>query len=363
MSKLPSITSAIPNDLRQFLERVREALGGRGPNRAVTADELVNTGLVKDVGGFLRPSQQVVCGTPPAPSNLSARGAFANVILEWDQPRFDCFAYTEVWASETNNLSQATIIGMTAGSVFAHNIGESASRYYWVRFANTENARGGYNDTNGTLGQTSVSPDYLMELLVEAYGTNSQAPFFQLDEPTVINGVSIPAGTYMKSAFIVDASITNAKIKDLTADKISAGDIAAARMTANVISAANLSVGTIDADRIDVDNLSVKLAQLEEAWITTANVRDAEINAANITDGTIQNARVGDLQSTNYLSGTAGWRIKKDGSSEFNSNALFRGVIDVKSAASGARLEIKNNVIKVYDNTGTLRVKIGDLNA
>jgi hypothetical protein len=44
-------------------------------------------------------------------------------------------------------------------------------------------------------------------------------------------------------------------------------------------------------------------------------------------------------------------------------NATFRGTIDVKSATSGARLEIRNNVIKVFDASGVLRVRIGDLTA
>jgi hypothetical protein len=42
-------------------------------------------------------------------------------------------------------------------------------------------------------------------------------------------------------------------------------------------------------------------------------------------------------------------------------NASFGGTLNVASAASGARMEIKNNVIKVYDAAGTLRVQIGDL--
>jgi hypothetical protein len=46
-----------------------------------------------------------------------------------------------------------------------------------------------------------------------------------------------------------------------------------------------------------------------------------------------------------------------------NGNATFAGTLDVLSATSGARMEIKNNVIKVFDASGTLRVQIGDLSA
>ena len=44
-------------------------------------------------------------------------------------------------------------------------------------------------------------------------------------------------------------------------------------------------------------------------------------------------------------------------------NATFAGTLSVASATSGARTEITNNVIKVYDSSGVLRVKLGDLSA
>ena len=47
--------------------------------------------------------------------------------------------------------------------------------------------------------------------------------------------------------------------------------------------------------------------------------------------------------------------MKADGS------AVFKGTLDVSSATTGARMEIKNNVIKVFDAGGVLRVQIGDL--
>lgn len=42
-------------------------------------------------------------------------------------------------------------------------------------------------------------------------------------------------------------------------------------------------------------------------------------------------------------------------------DATFGGTLNVASAASGARMEITNSVIKVYDAAGVLRVKLGDL--
>lgn len=53
-------------------------------------------------------------------------------------------------------------------------------------------------------------------------------PFVVLTQATVIDGVTYPAGTYIKTAFIADATITTAKIQSLTADKITTGNLTAA---------------------------------------------------------------------------------------------------------------------------------------
>jgi hypothetical protein len=91
--------------------------------------------------------------------------------------------------------------------------------------------------------------------------------------------------------------------------------------------------------------------------ITPANastyIAEAAIGFALIAD---------DIQSTDYVANTAGWRIAKGGQMEM-SNAVFRGSLNIKSAASGARMEITNSVLKVFDASGVVRVKIGDLTA
>ena len=63
-----------------------------------------------------------------------------------------------------------------------------------------------------------------------SYSADSQAPFFHLTTTQYVPemGVTLPAGTYMKSAYIGDATITNAKIGSVSADKILAGTIVAA---------------------------------------------------------------------------------------------------------------------------------------
>ncbi|HFV1852511.1 TPA: phage tail protein [Escherichia coli] len=76
----------------------------------------------------------------------------------------------------------------------------------------------------------------------------------------------------------------------------------------------------------------------------------AYMNGAYIKDGTITNAKVGDLQSTNFVSGRAGWRFGKNGTLEINGNSGGNG-----------RLVINGQRIDVYDDNNVLRVRIGRL--
>ncbi|EOH0514153.1 host specificity protein J [Vibrio fluvialis] len=66
----------------------------------------------------------------------------------------------------------------------------------------------------------------------------------------------------------------------------------------------------------------------------------AILNAAIIGDATIDFAKISDtLESTNFVSGSSGWQIKKDGTVEFN-NGVFRGQLYVE--------DLIGDVVKAY---------------
>ena len=87
-------------------------------------------------------------------------------------------SYTEIWAHTSDVIGDAVLVGMTSGNNFSHVIGGSGTRYYWARNINQNGEASAFNKTAGTQGTTSTSPNFLMELLAETYGTNSQSPFF-----------------------------------------------------------------------------------------------------------------------------------------------------------------------------------------
>lgn len=63
------------------------------------------------------------------------------------------------------------------------------------------------------------------------------------------------------------------------------------------------------------------------------------ISSAFIQDGTITNAKIGNvIQSNNYVDGSNGWSINKDGGAQFN-NAIFRGHIEARSGTFKGTLQ------------------------
>lgn len=175
-------------------------------------------------------------------------------------------------------------------------------------------------------------------------GALNSVPFAVLTTAQTINGVSFQPGVYIDGASINAGTIGSAQIGNAVIDDAKISSLDAAKIT----------TGYIDADRIEVGTLDAKIANIDAAVITSGTIGSARIADASITSAKIASA----IQSSNYSAGTSGWQLSKSGTFEMND-----GTINLRSATSGARMELKNNVIKVYDASGTIRVKIGDLAA
>lgn len=341
MSKnLPFVKSDIPRDLRTFLDRVRELVNGSGANRLVGLDELTAAGVVttNNAGNIVPVAQETFLATPPAPTNFSATSAVRTVIVEWDTPAYFGHAYAEVWSAGTNVLGDAVLLGMSPGAVYVDAVGPSASRYYWARFVNTNNDYGPFNAVSGSFASTPPDLEYTMDLLAKTYGDTSEAPFFQLTSPLVIDGVTVPAGTYMKQAFIYNGVITNAKIADLAVDnaKIANATIATAKIQDAAITTAK------------IENANITTAKIQDAAITNAKIEDAAITNAKIGNAAITSAKIDDAAITNAKIGTAEITTAKIGNNQvtFPVFTTGAGIIDV--AAGGPVTLVTLSVTRTF---------------
>lgn len=194
-----------------------------------------------------------------------------------------------------------------------------------------------------------------------APGYATAYPFVIQATATTVNGVAVPAGVYMDGAYIKNGTITNAKIGNAAIDnaKIADASITSAKIQDAAIGTAKIQDAAITSAKIQ--DAAIGTAAIANASISSAKIADAAITSAKIQDASITTAKIAQsLQSDNYSGTTAGWRIDRSGNIELNSG-YFRGQIDVRSASSGARLEMKNDSIKVFDAAGVLRVRIGNL--
>jgi hypothetical protein len=122
---------------------------------------------------------------------------------------------------------------------------------------------------------------------------------------------------------------------------------------------------TVGADwNANVENKPTTLAALDSAANTALNNKLAN-GVSNVMASNFF------LQTNGYAGGNGvalydGGLIAKSGGVDklaigSDGNATFAGTLNVASATSGARTEITNAVIRVYDSGNTIRVKLGNL--
>lgn len=317
-SSVPDLIDTSPAGLVAWARAVKDALGVLSGDAARTADarldsavtfrDLIEQGLalqassnssqivIPSGGGSGTGSGEYVPPTPitpPAPTGLSATGTFGVIILDWDAAAYTGHAYTEVFRATTNDFGAAIKVGLTSGAVYNDWVGNDTPYYYWIRHVSVTDTPGAINAIAGTSAQAALDPAYLLEVLeaglaapagtsefrivadrfsIEPVATDPAAadgsPFFYLTVPTSIGGVTVPAGAYMKAAYIHDATITNAKIAnaaitnakiaDATITNAKINDLSADKINAGTLSADRIGAETITAAKIDSRNLTIK---------------------------------------------------------------------------------------------------------
>lgn len=99
-------------------------------------------------------------------------------------------------------------------------------------------------------------------------------------------------------------------------------------------------------------------------YVKEAFIKNASIGTAKIADAAITMAKiVNEIKSSNYVAGSNGWRITKDGASEFN-NVVVRGEIHASSGKFSGELEAKTfigDVANMYTGADVSRLADGVL--
>lgn len=373
LTTIPDLPPSTEPGLRAFLNAVKESLdvslGRRGDpmSELITKGELVDSGVAKllEPGGSaiapttITPSEARII--PPVPLGFSASGLLGGIHLTWENPfqAYSVHAYTEVWRAESNDANTRVLIDSSRGSTFFDRITDPAERtfWYWVRFVSEYDRYGAFtlpfqavkpqeagaimDQISGEINESDLSETFagaIAEIKTSTvvkldptgtyaagWGLYNDGTFsdfavwadrFSIGEPgstarkpfVVVDGV-----TYIDTAMIREASIQEGQIGPISVGKLKLADGTPVTTVA----------GLIRADSIDVENLNFDWANVSGAIQSTAN-------GAN---------------------GQPRWVLSKNGGMQLN------------SAGAGGRMEVRDNVIKVFDANGVLRVQFGDLTA
>ena len=273
--------------------------------------------------------------TPPAISGLKASGGFDQIVLTWDQPVYPYGYFVEIWRSSTNDRDASVNVGMTHGQMYVDTPPDSrlsVTYYYWARIVNLIPEAGPWNagQYDGADASTADEPGYVIELLLNSKwkpSTGYTEGFYVY--PTIPNGFAYFAtvggtsgGTEPVWPTVIGNTVEDGEVTwrcEVNMDL----------ETPFVIGVVGGKVKMVISDAL-IEDLSVTDAKIKSVNADKLTAGEAAIWEAIINTGKIGNAFIGSfIESDNYSPGESGWHINKSGLCEFH-NGVFRGTVIVE---------------------------------
>lgn len=278
-------------------------------------------------------------GAPPIPAFLKTESIIFGITLKWGFPLgADDTQRTEIEYSQTADGQNAMKLGDFAYPQSSHTMqGLAAGQRFWFRARLVDRTGNIGAWTKWIAGISSNDASDILGMISEKITESHLAK-------TLMDKINSGGGA-------------STEIKEVR-DKLAAMITLKTQLTADGKEyLAGIGVGVENHDGITQSQVLIaadRFAVIHPNGTETSVpfvVQDGNvyISSTFIQDATITMAKIaGALQSDNYVPGKQGWQLDRAGNLEFNG-----------SIAGGGRLSINNQLIRVYDENGTLRVKLG----
>ena len=171
-----------------------------------------------------------------------------------------------------------------------------------------------------------------------------------------VTATEIAAGSITTAKIAANAVTANEiAANTITAAKIAAGTITSNEIAANTITAADIAASTITATEIAAATITG--AKIAAGTIAAGNIAANTITASEIAANTITATQI----ATNAITADeiAAGAVTAAKMSVTELSAITATIGTLRTATTGARLEIASNQIRVYDSSNVLRVRLG----
>lgn len=370
---------AFGNAAKELLE-VREGLRGNPLDRNVTFRDLVDAGLAapnprranrgRQSGGRLilpgagrGPNLTV----PPKPEGVVAVGAMTTIMLRWNAPGYPNHAFAEILRADVNDIGQAAVIGMSSGTQYPDPVGEGATKWYWVRFVTTSSVRG--PASVAVQGKTTLNPEYVMaHLLSRTWQPDTAYVQFQYVRPTEDNGF-----LYLCTDPGISAG-TEPIWPTTVYDEVSDGGVTWVCVPAT--ERVPFMIGTVNGepavvmDTAFINDASISVAKIKDAFLDNLTAAHGTLAFARIEKGNIFELTIGGvIKSDDYSPGSSfciapgepgyvdgdGWIIRKSRGSaayiaEFYGDTLFSGDLRASRVLAPMLVGSKYGITSDADN-------------
>jgi hypothetical protein len=335
---------------------IREGRHGHPLDRMVTRRDLVDIGVAElarptgaDDGTLQAPTEEEDLGPAPVqPDGVAASGGFGRIVISWTSPEYGTHAYTEVHRADHDNLGAAVLAGSSRGLSWTDgSLPQHATRYYWVRHVSSTGRKGPFSEA--VSATTVYEPDQLHTATAEEIGSTDlysalqgasrdvesaqylvrvghegvsagfgigveggKSRFIALADQFAIGnpGASDPTQkeafpfivsdadgdgdqeVLIDTAFIGEATITDAHIETLNANKIVADD-----GTEGV----DAIIGEATIDWAQITNAEIDWATITGVNITRADIGEAEVDSINIAGHAVTVPSSGSSESVRIL--------------------------------------------------------------
>ncbi|OYW69986.1 MAG: hypothetical protein B7Z24_04730, partial [Pseudomonadales bacterium 32-42-5] len=199
-------------------------------------------------------------------------------------------------ASQITTLTSDNTANKNALQVQATVI-DGVKANYMVKME-TNGIIGGFGliQSTGALGQVSTSFGVNADNFFIGAPAGGKKPFMVTTANQVVDGITYPAGTWINSAIIANATIGGAKIQNASIDTAQIKDAAITNAKIGNLAVTGAKIANATIGTAQIANLAVTGAKIANATIGSAHIADAAITSAKIGNAAITAAKIGDLE-------------------------------------------------------------------